>query len=294
MSWEDTFTSWSQGPSTTEDSKCQNAESVISSILKKDNALAKLPIRVFTQGSYKARTNVRLDSDVDICVLSTHAFFHTTQSDVSPDPTAHLSAPSLGFAAYKDLVQAALVNALGSKGVTRGNKAFDVHANTYRIDADVVPAFEYRHYYSSTAWRSGVAFLTDSGTRIHNYPDQAYANGVAKHTRTGRAYKRAIRILKRLRNKMQDENIATAQDIGSFLIESLVWNAPDEAFAHNTYTKVMRAVLAHTFNGTIKDESCKDWLEVNDHKFLFHSSQPWTRPQAHGFLSAAWDYLGLK
>jgi hypothetical protein len=32
--------------------------------------------------------------------------------------------------------------------VQRGNKAFDVHANTYRVDADVVAAFEYRWYFS--------------------------------------------------------------------------------------------------------------------------------------------------
>jgi hypothetical protein len=35
------------------------------------------------------------------------------------------------------------------------------------------------------------------------------------------------------------------------------------------------------------------WLEVNDVKYLFHSTQPWTKEQAHAFVSAAWDYVGF-
>src|SRR6266508_992839 len=287
MSWEDTFTTWSQGPSTTENTKCENAENVISSVLKTDDTLAELPVRVFPQGSYKARTNVRQDSDVDICVLSTHAFFYDLAPGLSPDPTSSFPSPSLSFPDFKNLVHTVLVEELGRDGVTRGDKAFDVHANTYRIDADVVPAFEYRYYFDATTWRTGIAFLTDKGVKIVNYPDQAHKNGVAKHERTGRMYKRTIRILKRLRNKMQDENIAASKDIGSFLIESLVWNAPDDAFSHDTYNNIVRHVLAYAFNHTTKDEDCKDWLEVSNCKYLFRTSQPWTRDQAHKFLSAA-------
>jgi hypothetical protein len=294
MSWEDTFSTWSQGPSATENTKCENAETVVSAILKADATLAKLPIRVSTQGSYQARTNVRQDSDVDICIRRTDAFFYELAPGVTPDPTSGLSAPSLSFHDFKDVVHAALSNALGDKGVTRGNKAFDVHANSYRIDADVVPTFEYRYYLDASTWRTGVAFLTDKGVKIVNYPDQTYQNGVDKNNRTGRTYKRTIRILKRLRNKMQEENIAAAHDISSFLIESLAWNVADETFGHDTYTSVIRDVLAHTFNSTLNDPDCKDWLEVNDCKYFFHASQPWTREQAHNFLSAAWDYVGYQ
>lgn len=125
MSWEETFTAWSKGPSTTENAKCENAESVISAILKTDETLATLPIRVFTQGSYKVRTNVRQDSDVDICILRTDAFFYDRAPGLTSDPTASLSAPSLSFSGFKDLVHAALLSELGNNGVTRGDKAFD-------------------------------------------------------------------------------------------------------------------------------------------------------------------------
>ena len=65
----------------------------------------------------------------------------------------------------------------------------------------------------------------DSGSRIINWPEQTYNNGVERNTATGRKYKRVIRILKRLRDRMQDDGIAIAKKTPSFLIECLVWNA---------------------------------------------------------------------
>jgi hypothetical protein len=43
-------------------------------------------------------------------------------------------------------VQAALVRKFGLAGVHRGDKAFDIHANTYRVDADVVATFAHGQY----------------------------------------------------------------------------------------------------------------------------------------------------
>lgn len=91
---------------------------------------------------------------------------------------------------------------------------------------------------------------------------------------------------------MQDEKIPEAENIASFLIECLVWNAPPEAFQHDTYIAIVRHVLANVFNNTLKDEDCKEWGEVNELKYLFRPSQPWTREQANRFLNAAWNYIG--
>ena len=183
-------------------------------------------------------------------------------------------------------------------GITRGNKAFDVHANTYRIDADVVPTYEHRRYKQHSdgtySYLSGVALKTDSGSLIKNWPQQNYDNGVARNSRTERQYKRAVRILKRLRDKMQESEVAAAKTIPSFLIECLVWNAELTAFGNNDYTSILRHVLADTWNRTRDDESCREWGEVNELKYLFNERQPWTRRQANHFLQAAWDYIGFK
>ena len=87
---------------------------------------------------------------------------------------------------------------------------------------------------------------------------------------------------------------AEAKPIVSCLIESLVWNVPNEGFGHSTLTADVRYTLAHLFNNTRKDEDCSEWGEVNELKYLFRSSQPWTRQQAHDFVSAAWNYIGFE
>jgi len=53
-------------------------------------------------------------------------------------------------------------------------------------------------------------------------------------------------------------------------------------------------MLAHCFNHTLDDAKCSKWGEVSELKYLFRVNQPWTRQQAHSFLSAAWAYIGFE
>lgn len=294
---EETLNSWSRGPSKTESDKCDNAERLVRKAIKASKDLGEQDISVFSQGSYKARTNVKQNSDVDICIRYNSAFFPYYPAGTNHQTFGN-TTNSLSFAEFKNMVGRALTEYFGKDGVTRGNKAFDVHANTYRIDADVVPTLEYRHYtgakdnYGDGIYISGVAFNSDNGGRIINWPRQTYDNGVSRNSATARKYKRVIRILKRLRDQMQTENIAEAKDISSFLIECLVWNADVKAFSKNSYTEIIRYLIANLYNNTINDSDCSEWLEVNELKYLFHSCQPWSRSQANTFLQSGWDYIG--
>jgi hypothetical protein len=56
----------------------------------------------------------------------------------------------------------------------------------------------------------GIALITSDVRRITNFPRQHYDAGCAKNDRTGRRYKRVVRILKRLRNHMADNPAAPA------------------------------------------------------------------------------------
>ena len=207
---------------------------------------------------------------------------------------------ALKFTDFKDMVGKALASYFGASFVTRGKKAFDLHENSYRIDADVVPTFQHRRYTGNInpdrtyEFHAGVAFIPDKGDLIINWPEQNYENGVQRNDDTGRRYKRAIRILKRLRNAMQEDKISEANNAASFLIESLVWNAPLEAFQHDTYTEDVRYVIANIFNRTRTETDCSEWGEVNELKYLFRPFQAWTREQANHFLDAAWNYIGFK
>jgi hypothetical protein len=53
-------------------------------------------------------------------------------------------------------------------------------------------------------------------------------------------------------------------------------------------------IWAHLWNQTRVYESCKEWGEVNELKYLFRGAQPWTREQVNSFLQAAWDYIGFE
>ena len=75
MSIEDTLRQRAKAPSATERQRCDNAVDVITTAIGNSDALKDRSIRVFPQGSYRNRTNVRQDSDVDICVLCTDTFY---------------------------------------------------------------------------------------------------------------------------------------------------------------------------------------------------------------------------
>jgi hypothetical protein len=297
---EQSLDSMSQGPGQTESTKCDNAVRAIRNALDACEALDDTPMRVFAQGSYRARTNVRQNSDVDICVCYTGSVIFADYSGGTSREGVGNSASEFKFADFKNDIGTALTDYFGEDGVTRGTKAFTVHENTYRIDADVVPVLVHKRYTGglnpdgSHAYLEGVAFNPDTGGNIINWPQQTYDNGVARNAETSRYYKRTIRILKRLRDKMQGNKIVAANNVASFLIECLVWNTPVEYLNRDTHTKRVRAVLMHVFNNTLKQELCSEWGEVNELKYLFRTAQPWTREQAHAFVSAVWDYIGFE
>lgn len=294
MALEDSLKSWAKAPGQTELDKCDKAVAAVRKAIAASDKLPTNSIDVFAQGSYCNRTNVREDSDVDVCVRCTSTFFfHLPEGITNVDCRFSVPGP-VSYPTFKNDVGSALTAYFKNGHVTRGNKAFDVRENTYRIAADVVPCFEYRHYRKDKTDVKGTAFDPDNGGRVINWPDQNYKNGVAKNTATGGRFKDVVRILKRLRNKMNHEKIAAAAPIPSFLIECLVWNAPNPGFGHDTYTADVRAALAYLFNNTIKFDDCKEWAEVSEMKYLFWNGQPWNFNQAHAFVSAAWNYLGYE
>src|SRR5579864_2242396 len=172
---EQDFRRWAEGPSKTEQQKAENAESMIRSAIAARSQLRSRTIEVFGQGSYRNRTNVRQDSDVDVCVRCMDSFFGD-YSKVSREQAGVLDA-TYGYADFRNDVEAALRSSFGTKSVTRGNKAFDIHENTYRVDADVVACFEHRRYYTSNGairYLSGTELVADDGTHVRNWPDQQY------------------------------------------------------------------------------------------------------------------------
>ncbi len=295
--WESVLTTWSQGPSDTEQERAANAEAQVRQAIADSAKLRQRNIRVFVQGSYRNRVNVRQDSDVDVGVLCFDSYFPDYADDnVKALVEKKETASTYSYSTLKGEVEEALVARFGRSAVTRGTKAFDIKANTYRVDADVAPFFEHRRWISETQYHSGVELLPDNATPpiVRNWPEQHYENGVVKNTATERRFKRIVRILKNLRNEMADGGVAAAKPIPSFLVECLMWNVPNNRFGYPTYKKTVRECLAHLFNNTMEEEKCSEWREISELKYLFRGSQPWTWQEAHSFIDAAWNYMGLE
>jgi hypothetical protein len=183
-------------------------------------------------------------------------------------------------------------DAFGSAPVTRHNKVFTVRETTRNLTADVVPCFTYRWHYraSPVSYHEGIRLISDNPSLpINNYPQQHYDNGVAKNDDTNRRFKRVVRILKRLENQMVEDGVIDA--LASYLIESMVFNAPNTSFGNVTWAADVRGVLGYIWENTKEAECEKRWLEVNGIKYLFHPTQKWTREEARGFVWEAWQYV---
>jgi hypothetical protein len=299
--WEAQLRTWSTPPGVTEQEKMERAEKEVRAAIAASRKLAAHDVDVFPQGSYRNRTNVPRESDVDICVRCNDTFFY----EFFPEDTetirraAAISPASYGYWEFKNDVAAALVARFGRSAVKRGDKAFNVRETTYRVEADVVATFQHRRYtgldwYGRPTYLIGTEFVSDSGKRIVNWPQQHYDNGVAKNQRTRERFKAMVRVLKNLRNEMDDAHIAEAGPIPSYFIECLVYNVPDSTFGYATYYDTLKEILRFIYLGTETDETARKWLEVNELKYLFHAEQPWTRAQGNAFVLAAWRYVGYR
>lgn len=291
--WEAQFRDWAKPPGKTEEERCNNAASAIRNAIKASGKLHARGVSVFAQGSYRNNTNVRQDSDVDIGILCTDAFFYGPLPEGLTPERLGFSDSSYQFAQFKNEVESALVDYFGRAAVTRGNKAFDIHETSYHVEADVAPFFEHRRYSADGTYLEGVELRTDKeGNRVINWPEQHYTNGCQKNTATGTRFKSIVRVLKALTNEMAERRVSGG-NIPGFLIECLVWNVSQDHFRNNTYTADVKAALIFLYEHTKTDDPCREWGEVSELKYLFRPAQKWTREQANAFTVAARNYAEL-
>lgn len=304
-SWDNAFSHWATPPSQTEINKAKNAVSAVRNAVSKSLALQTMGVRVFEQGSYRNRVNVRSDSDVDVGVICKNTFFDDYPTGAGRANYGNVKS-EYSFGQFKNDLGFALRDHFGVHSVLRGNKAFQVNENTYRIDADVVPLFEYRRYWGlgRHEYSAGTALLTDRGERIVNYPERLfddwpnrwlhYENGVEKNRITGRSYKGVVRILKCILNQMKEQKVREALEIPGYLCECMVYMCPNNCFSASTWSGRVYDVLSFIYHQTSEEWRCRDWTEVDEIKYLFHSSQKWDQAQAHAFIGALGRYLGVQ
>ncbi len=292
---EDTLTSWTKPPSETEQTKLENSERMVREAINDDPKLKTKSTETFGQGSYANDTNVKLNSDIDINVRYTGGFYfdlpeNTTEIDIGLD-----KLPSAGytFKEFKDDVENALVRKFGRSEVVRNDKCITIKENTYRIETDVVPTWNYRRYNKSGTYVLGAKFFPDSSAwGTVNFPKQHIQNAINKNSNTSRRFKRLTRLHRKLRYKMIDDGIKVSDNITSFLLECLVWNTPNRIMNdYDSWTERLKQSIIYIFEQTKEDSTCKEWGEVSELLYLFHSGRKWSRSDVNEYMVQLWNYL---
>jgi len=290
MSLENQLAGWTGPSSDTEKDKQERTERMIRQALDAHEAFTNCSLKVYAKGSYANNTNVRADSDVDVAVECTSVLYWEESEKGIHTP----GSPYKGIWTPKKL-RTELVSALqakfGDQVDSTGSTAIQINSSSARVDADVVPCFSFRRY-MKTGSRDGTKIFKKDGKSIVNYPRQQLDNGVAKNNRTGYAFKKGVRLLKRIENSMANDG--TFRELPSFFMECLAYNCPDSVFTRDTWTERLKGMLVHIWNELQGEEpESGRWMEVNNCFYLFHKNQKWSREDGREFAKAAWNYFDL-
>lgn len=280
---EEKLKGWASPPSAAQEERCKNAESMIRNAINASDALKKRTISIFTQGSYANNTNTARTSDVDVGILCSDVIFSAYPEGKSASDFG-LVDTEYTYMKFKDEVGDALVDYFQGGTVTRGNKAFDIKATSYHVEADVAPFFEHRRWSNSGSYQEGVELRPDNGVRVINWPDQHKKNGIEKNNATGRRYKAMVRVVKSINDQLDDP-------VPGFLLECLVWNVPNQHLGHATYEQTLRSCLSHLYEKLDEVES-DEWGEVSELKYLFRGNK-WTKATARQNVKNLWNQVGL-
>lgn len=293
-------------PSKTEQENAARTHKMIREHLESDPALDRYKIDTYLQGSYKNSTNVRGDSDVDMGSCTSEIFVADVERLPTEAPSPWVKSAreryqetfvpaTWSFWDYRLDVLSSLRRKYGSDSVIDGNKAIKVLGNSTRLDADVLPCIQHRHYWrftgSSTDYSRGICFYTKQIKLVVNFPEQHFENLTDKNVATDGKVKGCARILKRIRNELVDRGDWKRERSPSYYLECLLWNVPDRLFV-GEYDVVMCDVLRYLWSDLSekkgKDE-LRSYLQANQVYVLFHP-EFWNVDDAIEFIERVWTY----
>ena len=304
--------------SETEEKKMKNAEQIVKKAMAASTIIQSSKYEIYGQGSYANNTNIRSNSDIDINICYTAAFYYDSPNgkaenspfqEYSDDPKKmlvsllgnsfnNLIPVDYTFQKYKNDIEKILVSYFGRSDVVRMNKCITVKGNTNRIQIDVVPTMKYRRYYCNTNYFEGVILYADNNQliKVINFPKQHKINGIDRNTLTARRFKRLTRIFKHVRLKMDDDNYYSNENITSFLLECLAYNVPLNIYS-NAYqciwNDILKNAIIYLWNSTKEASKIYDkWVEVSELLCLMREHK-WSKQDVHNYMYNMWNYLQL-
>lgn len=248
-------------------------------------------LTLLVQGSYANKTNIRTESDVDVAVILESSFISNYRINVSGKNYGFTDG-TFSVSELKDEVEKALNQYFNYRGVERHDKSIKVFGNSYRVDADVVPAYRYRDYtndysFNPNNYVGGIEIRPDSGGRIINYPEQHIKLGIKKNKITKYNYKKCVRIIKTMKEDMKKSGYNISPKISSFGLESLIWNVDVSSFVK--YPNVLRYTFGEVLSYLKNDfANYYKYCEANGIKNLFDDVE--TKMAYQNFITDLYKY----
>lgn len=264
-------------------------------LLETDAPYSVADTEVFLQGSYKNDTNVYGDSDVDIVLCQTGAFYkdlsRLSADDRRAFDTVVGASANYAYAEFKRDASAHIMRLYNN--VRAGTKALSIPAGSSgRRNADVLIAFRFRRYYEFKSWQNqrygqGVCFFTSGGVMIENFPKLHSDNCTMKHQGTQNYFKPMVRIFKNMRNKMIGMGLVAAGIAPSYFIEGMLYNVPNDRFGGtyqqtwiNCFNHVVtsdreRLVCANGMHWLVRDSSPTSWQVAHFNDFMAALKKYW-------------------
>jgi predicted nucleotidyltransferase len=294
---EETLSNYCSTVSDTEKTRIENAKSMIKSAINDCSELNGLDYEIFEQGSYANNTNIRIESDIDICVMLKSTFYSEYPDGIT-DKDYGFTTGTIIYDEYRRRIISALYQKFGND-ITIDNKSIKIKSNSYRVNADVVIAFQYRNYRlldSKNPYNfiEGIKFFSTKGNEVINYPKRHIENSISKNKLTSWQYKKLVKIFKNIKSNMIDEKIINSDTVSSFLIEALIYKIPnDKIITLGSWDNRVRNAIYYLWNEFDKNQ-CNLWLEQSECIYLFHNDRKWTQEGTKDFLLKMWQHMEYK
>lgn len=236
--------------------------------IKRQYQLSSYDYETYLQWSYANSTNISFTSDIDIVIELKSVIYNDTSLLSDEEKLEHSKVfleSKYQFAERKNSVYSALVEAFGVENVEFKNKAILVKWNSARIDADIVPCFEYRKYkrfhsiHDSEYYAWIKLFDTWDWTEIINFPKMHLENCTSKNTATDGNFKSMIRAFKRIKEELISKSMIQEDLVSSYNIENLLYNCTDHCFSGNTldnFLEILEFIYLSYKNWTLSSFIC--------------------------------------
>jgi hypothetical protein len=193
---------------------------------------------VYLQGSYGNSTNIRGDSDVDVVIELTSSFQPNISKLAAEEGSIFSKKYSdsvYGLSSFRNEVVDCFKSYYDNSKISEGSKALKIEGYSGRLNSDIIIAIKYRLFFNvyqnqADSYVEGIAFQTKIGPWMHSYPKIHLANGVKKMSLTNNQFKSLVRVYKNTRGKLESDFVAPDKFTSSFLIESLIYNVPNQLF----------------------------------------------------------------